>query len=252
MFLSVCRILAYYKKSMNYKIITTLGEEELQDYKNPVIKEADILEIRLDLLDVSFIKNTLTSILKELGKPVLFTYRNPKDSSELTNTKLSYEDISGLLQEFNSEENYLDIELDQEISIFDSITNSRYTVIYSYHNFSNTVSKVEMLYWISKKQNPNCIYKFAVSPRDISQLETFLKDLNTVSKLYRVVGIAMGQIGEYSRVFGDKFGSFATYCCIGKPRAPGQINTLTLKRIRKDYEHKPLPEIKDFLPSINS
>ncbi len=228
---------------MNYRIIITLGEEELKDYKNPSIKEADILEIRLDLLDISFIKGKLLPILKELAKPVLFTYRNPKDSSESMSTKLVYEEISELLQEFNSEENYLDIEIDQEKSIFDSVQDCGYTLIYSYHNFSKSVNKEGMLNWISKKQSPNCIYKFAVSPKDISELEIFLKDLNTISKTYRVIGIAMGEIGVYSRVFGDRFGSFATYSCIGKPRAPGQVNASILRRIREEYKDKPLPEM---------
>lgn len=231
------------KRPMNYKIIVTLGGDELLDYKNPAIQEADILEIRLDLLENSFIKEKLSLILKELRKTVLFTYRNPKDSSESMSTKLVYEDISDLLQEFNSEENYLDIEIDQEKSIFDSIPDSRYTVIYSYHNFSRSIAKEEMLDWISKKQNPICVYKFAVSPKNFSELKIFLDDLKNISNQFRVIGIAMGEIGVYSRLFGDRFGSIATYCCIGKPRAPGQVSIPTLLKIRKDYNDKPLPEI---------
>ena len=229
---------------MNYKIIVTLGEDELLDYKNPAIKEADILEIRLDLLEISFIKEKLSPILKELRKSVLLTYRNPKDSSEASNTSLTYGDISDFLLEFNSENNYLDIELDQEKSIFDSIPNSKYTVIYSYHNFSSSITKEEMLNWISKKQKKNCVYKFAVSPKSISDLDKFLEDLNLISKIYKVIGIAMGEIGVYSRLFGDRFGSLATYCCIGKPRAPGQVNVTTLRKIRADYSNKPLPKIE--------
>ena len=194
---------------MNYKIIVTLGEDELLDYKNPAIKEADILEIRLDLLEISFIKEKLSPILKELRKSVLLTYRNPKDSSEASNTSLTYGDISDFLLEFNSENNYLDIELDQEKSIFDSIPDSRYTVIYSYHNFSSSITKQEMLDWISKKQNAICIYKFAVSPNSISDLEKFLEDLKSISTQFKVIGIAMGEIGVYSRLFGDRFGSIA-------------------------------------------
>jgi len=228
---------------MNYKIIVTLGEEELLDYKNPTMQEADILEIRLDLLNLSFIKENLISILKNLAKPILFTYRNPKDSSELMSTNLVYEDISDLLLEFNSEENYLDIEIDQEKSIFDSISDSRYTVIYSYHNFSSSIAKEEMLDWISRKRNPNCIYKFAVSPKNTSELEKFLNDLDFISKSYKVIGIAMGEIGVYSRLFGDRFGSLATYCCIGKPRAPGQVNVTNLRKIREEYKDKPVPDI---------
>lgn len=228
---------------MSYKIIITLGEEELKDYNNPAIKEADILEIRLDLLDSCFLRDELSPILKRLEKPILFTYRNPKDSSEASNTSIKFKDIEPVLNQFNKKENYLDIELDQEKSIFDSIQDCRYTVIYSYHDFSNSISREEMLSWISKKKSPNCIYKFAVTPKNISEEELFLNDLKEISNDYLIIGIAMGEIGVYSRLFGDRFGSFATYSCVGKPRAPGQVNIITLKKIRENYSDKPLPEI---------
>jgi len=234
---------------MNYKIIVTLGEEELKDYQNPAIAEADILEIRLDLLDSYFLRAELLPILKKISKPILFTYRNPKDSSEASNTSLQFKDIEQVLNEYNSDENYLDIELDQDKSIFDSIVNCRYTIIYSYHDFSKSITREEMLEWISKKQTPDCIYKFAVTPNDISKLDTFLRDLAFISKANKVIGIAMGKIGVYSRVFGDRFGSLATYCCIGKPRAPGQVNVIAIKKIREEYQNKPLPEIENEISS---
>jgi 3-dehydroquinate dehydratase I len=237
---------------MNYKIIVTLGEEELQDYKNPVIKEADILEIRLDLLEISFIKEKLSSILKELAKPILFTYRNPKDSSEASNTSIKFKDIEQVLNQFNDRENYLDIELDQDISIFDSIQKREYIVIYSYHDFSKSISREDMLHWISKKKSPNCIYKFAVTPNNISEEELFLKNLRIISNDFEIIGIAMGEIGVYSRLFGDRFGSFGTYCCIGKPRAPGQVNILALRKIRKEFLNINLPTLEDFNANKNA
>lgn len=228
---------------MNYKIIITLGEEELKDYNNPAIKEADILEIRLDLLDSCFLREELSLILNRLEKPILFTYRNPKDSSEASNTSIKFKDIEQVLNQFNKKENYLDIELDQEISIFDSIQDCRFTIIYSYHDFSKSISREEMLHWITKKKSENCIYKFAVTPKNISEEELFLNDLKIISNDFSIIGIAMGEIGVYSRLFGDRFGSFATYSCVGKPRAPGQVNIVTLKKIREEYKDKPLPEI---------
>lgn len=230
---------------MNYRIIVTLGEDELKDFNNPSIMEADILEIRLDLVSISFMKDTLQNVLRHLAKPILFTYRNPKDSSETSNNKLSVQDIEQLLTEFNLESNFLDMELDQEKSIFDSIQKCKYTTIYSYHDFTCSIRKEEMLKWISKKNSMHCIYKFAVTPSNFKELEIFLEDLSFISKTYTVIGIAMGEIGIYSRIFGDRFGSFATYCCMGKARAPGQINVLTLKKIREDYRKKVLPKIED-------
>jgi 3-dehydroquinate dehydratase-1 len=100
-----------------------------------------------------------------------------------------------------------------------------------------------MLHWITKKKSENCIYKFAVTPKNISEEELFLNDLKIISNDFSIIGIAMGEIGVYSRLFGDRFGSFATYSCVGKPRAPGQVNIVTLKKIREEYKDKPLPEI---------
>lgn len=54
-----------------------------------------------------------------------------------------------------------------------------------------------------QKQTPNCIYKFAVTPKDISKLDIFLKDLAFISKANKVIGIAMGKLGstrEYSEI----------------------------------------------------
>lgn len=232
---------------MKYKVIVTLGKEELEDFKNPALQEADILEIRLDLLDLDFIKNNLSKILNELNKSLLFTYRNPKDSSEKSNTQIHYADISELLSEFNSDKNYLDIELDQEKSIFDPILDSaKFRIIYSYHDFKKSLSKEEMLDWISKKNRDNCIYKFAVMPQSIEDLEKFLKDLKEVSLHYPLIGIAMGKIGAFSRIFGDFFGSLATYCCVGTPRAPGQVDVFEFQKIRAAYKDKPLPNISNW------
>jgi 3-dehydroquinate dehydratase-1 len=200
-------------------------------------------EIRLDLLDSCFLREELSLILNRLEKPILFTYRNPKDSSEASNTSIKFKDIEQVLNQFNKKENYLDIELDQEISIFDSIQDCRFTIIYSYHDFSKSISREEMLHWITKKKSENCIYKFAVTPKNISEEELFLNDLKIISNDFSIIGIAMGEIGVYSRLFGDRFGSFATYSCVGKPRAPGQVNIVTLKKIREEYKDKPLPEI---------
>ena len=194
-------------------------------------------------MDSCFLREELSLILNRLEKPILFTYRNPKDSSEASNTSIKFKDIEQVLNQFNKKENYLDIELDQEISIFDSIQDCRFTIIYSYHDFSKSISREEMLHWITKKKSENCIYKFAVTPKNISEEELFLNDLKIISNDFSIIGIAMGEIGVYSRLFGDRFGSFATYSCVGKPRAPGQVNIVTLKKIREEYKDKPLPEI---------
>lgn len=231
---------------MNYKVIVTLGMEELKDYKNPSLQDADILEIRLDLLSHSFIKEELSPILKSLNKSILFTYRNPKDSSENINTKIEFKDIEKVLNEFNSESNYIDIELDQDQSIFDNISNSVFTVIYSYHNFLGILDSSQIRNWLTKKRIQGCIYKFAVMPKSYIDLKIFLEGIKANAEQNLIIGIAMGDIGIYSRLFGDRYGSIATYCCIGKPRAPGQIEIRNFYEKRDFYKDKPVPSPDTF------
>ena len=58
-----------------------------------------------------------------------------------------------------------------------------------------------------QKKSENCIYKFAVTPKNISEERIILNDLKEISNDYLIIGIAMGEISVYSRLFGDRFGS---------------------------------------------
>lgn len=218
------------------KIVLTVSEKDLSNIKNKDIQLVDYIEIRLDLFSENFIKNKLEKKLHKFKKPVIFTIRKKKDSSLKQKEKISDKEIYNLLSKFNSKENFIDIELDSK-SIFENFPNSQFSVIYSFHDFLNTISykKMKSLIKSKKRLTEKCIFKFAVSPRNSTELSNFLKDVKILSKKYTLAAIAMGDIGILSRVFGDLYGSTLTYCCLKIPKAPGQISVDSLNFFRKDF-----------------
>lgn len=221
----------------NYKVIASLGELDMVHIQKKDIKDIDIIEVRFDLCSRNYIQKELKKKLKSLGLPVLFTYRRAKDTNMKSFVKLYPEDVHEFIKYFNSSENYLDIELDRNDTIFEGYANTKYQIIYSYHSFKKSIPLKEMKEYISNAtpvKSGNVIFKFAITPEDIAEAAEFLNDIKTLSKQYKMIGICMGESGILSRVFGDYYGSSFTYMTIGEPKAPGQIPIDIFKKLRPD------------------
>jgi 3-dehydroquinate dehydratase type I len=149
-----------------YKIIATAGEDDLEKLETLDSSAIDVLEVRLDLFSKKYIKESLYESLKKWNKSLLFTYRLKEDSNQKKHTKIKYDYISYLLDFYNSENNYIDIDIIKEDSIFNRITDSKYTHIYSYHDFNGFPKIEKMKSFINsikdKNNNPMNIYKFAI------------------------------------------------------------------------------------------
>lgn len=220
-----------------YKIIASVGEDDIRNLQKKDIKDIDVLEIRLDLFSRNYIQKEIKKKIKSLAIPALFTYRRAEDSSMKSYVKLFPEDVEGILQDFNDNSNYLDIELNREDSIFTDYHLLNFRIIYSYHSFKKIISAKEMKDFIEnskqvKKKNP--VYKFAITPEDIEETADFMNDIKLLAKSNTMIGICMGESGILSRVFGDYFKSSYTYMTIGEAKAPGQISIDTFKKLRAD------------------
>jgi 3-dehydroquinate dehydratase I len=218
---------------MKYQTIVTLGEAEIANVQNTEIDPVDILEIRLDLISKPFLQNKLISILNRLNKQILFTYRLPEDSSVKNQTQHSRIDLDEVLNTFNFPTNYLDIDLKASNQVFQDYKNLKYKPIYSLHNFDGIYSKEEILDHIKTISDDNGIFKFAVLPSSFEDGIHFLQTIKDLSKQYSLVGIWMGESGQFSRIFGDLFGSQFTYASLNEPKAPGQMNVKYIEKLRK-------------------
>ena len=124
----------------------------------------------------------------------------------------------------------------------------KFTKILFYHNFNNMISEKELVDFIELSQEKtkivNVIYKFAVMVENLDSAKNFMQLISKYSNEYSLIGIIMGEIGLYSRVFGDLFGSKMTYCTLTEPKAPGQIQPKTLVNLRnkklEEFSKNPL------------
>lgn len=218
------------------QVIATAGEEDLIKLHTIDTEDVDILEIRLDLCSKKFLKNDFIDKLRIWKKPLLFTNRLKEDSSEKKHTLIKYEYISFILDLYNSTDNFLDIELSKKDSIFSKISNNKFKIIYSYHDFNGYPSYNKMVDLIKSVDNDSiekAIFKFAVLPGSLEEDLKFLEYAKKISEQYEIAIIIMGERGIYTRAFGDLFGSSYTYACLTEPRAPGQIKSRDIKLFRK-------------------
>ena len=216
------------------KIIATVSESDILNLDSYDTSSVDVLEIRLDLCSEKFLAEKFSGALAGWKGALLFTYRNPEDSSIKDQHIQRRDFIEKFLEPFNSEKNFLDIDMKRDHGMFEKYEISNYKIIYSVHNFDGTISYTEMNVFSEpkRKTNPDSIFKFAAFPKSAAESVQFLSAVKAFSVKAAVIGIAMGAEGLYSRIFGDRFGSSMTYCCLDEPKAPGQIKAADLKRIR--------------------
>jgi 3-dehydroquinate dehydratase-1 len=233
----------------NYKIVASMGEDDIRDVQKKDVRDIDIIEIRLDLFTRNYIQKSLIDKIDSLGTPVIFTYRRAEDSNQRSYTKLFSEDVEFLLKQFNNGNHYLDIEMNRSDSIFNNYEKLNFNIIYSYHSFKKSITLKEMKDYIAgvkKVKNKNPIFKFAITTEDLAETAEFLNNIKIISKANKIVGICMGELGMISRIYGDHYHCYFTYVSLGEPRAPGQISIENLKLFRTDlFKNKtPIEDIK--------
>ncbi|TGK07133.1 type I 3-dehydroquinate dehydratase [Leptospira semungkisensis] len=226
-------------------IVLTLNEEEFFGLeKKPA---ADFLEIRLD--QFSSRQGNAEKILNQIEKlnaACVLTYRQPEDSSLKSVGLWDQDSVQPLINGLESEKHYIDLELDKDNSVFTNLDESRFGIIRSVHNFSAAPNREELLFYLGpvmeevlathKSQLPfQRIFKVAALAKSETEAKDFLDSCSYISsqcaKLNMPIGfcgILMGEAGKEYRIFPEKIGSQFTYCCLGEPKAPGQVDLKTL------------------------
>lgn len=216
-----------------FKIIATFSKQDLENLHLLKLKGVDIAEIRLDLLDKKFIEQKLSSYLQNLHKPLLFTYRLPEDSALKVHSSLKIQNVISVLKKFNYSKNYIDFDLKQRDFFGEFLNELKHRRIYSLHNFDGTYTYQEMLSQIQSVNDKNGVYKFATFPKTFSEGLNFLESIKKLSKKFCIIGVWMGEMGSFSRIFGDMFGSSFTYATLSEPKAPGQVSVDLILKFRK-------------------
>jgi 3-dehydroquinate dehydratase/shikimate dehydrogenase len=201
----------------------------VEEWKQAAAAGAGMVELRVDCLRR---EPDLKRLLSERPTPVAFTVRRGADGGlwrgdEEKRQRLIREAIVlGV--------DYVDLEID----IASKIARPKFGQtkrIVSYHNFKTTPEDLEDLAKQMRDLDADII-KIAVTPRSISDASRLLDFTAHSNQTGPTIGIAMGDLGQFTRILGRKFGSPFTYAGFNPDRtfAPG---LLSLGELDRDYAY---------------
>ncbi|HEX3014229.1 MAG TPA: type I 3-dehydroquinate dehydratase [Methanobacterium sp.] len=185
---------------------------------------ADILELRIDALEDPD-PDEVQQLIKDIDYPTIATNRIQSEGGFFNGSE---EERTSILIKAAKYADIIDIELQTDEKMRDEVIKASKSTIISYHDFQKTPSFEELLDIVKKEKEIGNIAKFAVMPNDYKDTLTVL---NVLSEVQNTIGIAMGDLGKYTRIVAPIFGSPITFASIDRESAPGQLDINTTKDI---------------------
>ncbi|MBN1627154.1 MAG: type I 3-dehydroquinate dehydratase [Deltaproteobacteria bacterium] len=211
-------------------IIASSTEEAVKRMKEAA-KVADVLEVRLDLMD-SF---DIPALVRAAGKPVIITWRSEKEGGKRSH---SPEKVAGyLISAIEAGADFVDVELSLPQEIRKMITNvsGKSQIIVSSHITAGTPSLEELESVLRKSiAVGGDIIKIVPTAREwydnirVLELVKLAKKENV-----RIISFCMGKLGRLSRIFSLPMGAYMTFASMepGQESADGQITINKMKEI---------------------
>ena len=196
----------------------------LQSAEKAIDLGADILELRIDVLEDPD-PDEIQQLIKNIDYPTIATNRIKSEGGFFSGSE---EERTSILVKAAKYADIIDIELQTDIELREEVIKASKSTIISYHDFQKTPSFEELLKVVKKEKEIGNIAKFAVMPNDHKDTLTVL---NVLSEVPNTIGIAMGDLGKYTRIVAPIFGSPITFASLGKESAPGQLDINTTKDI---------------------
>ena len=194
----------------------------IQAAKNSFDAGADLVEFRIDAMDYPNPDDVL-NIIKDIDQPLIATNRKIDEGGFF---KGSESERTEILLTAAKHADIIDIELEIDLDHMNKVIKASKSTIISYHDFKKTPPLDFLLDVVNREKRLGDIAKFAVMPKNISDT---LVVLNVLSRVEKTVGIAMGDIGRYTRVVAPLFGSPITFASLDNISAPGQLDIQTTK-----------------------
>ncbi|MGM8211254.1 type I 3-dehydroquinate dehydratase [Virgibacillus sp. W0430] len=205
-----------------------------------VTQEPDIIEWRADFLsslsETDEVIEIIDGIKSKTKIPLLFTIRaeheggekislTEKEKVQLIRAVCERTSVDMIDYETSNETNYV-----KTLKSIAEASNKK--LILSYHNFSETPNKAEIIERAKQAESLGAdIAKFAVMPNskeDVFQLLDATREIDALLNI-PVVTMSMGDIGGFSRIVGWAYGSIITFGVGVELSAPGQIPVKQLR-----------------------
>lgn len=224
-------------------IIGITKNDILEEIKNAMILDVDLIEWRVDWYENCFDSKKVIEILKAMRKyieqiPIIFTFRTAKEGGAKEITIENYETLlSDVIK--SQQADVIDIELftgeDTVLSLIEKAKQCSVKTILSSHDFEKTPEKEEIIARLCYMQKlGGDITKIALMPRSKKDVLTLLCATEEMQSRYAdrpYVTMSMGGIGSISRMVGEVFGVSITFGIGEYSSAPGQIEAQKLKQV---------------------
>ena len=206
----------------------------IETYRNYI----DIVELRVDYLLPD--ERLLIRKFPELaGIPCILTIRRKNDGgffdgAEVSRTTLFARALAYAEKDSRKNFAYIDMESDYHVSsLQDAALAFGTKIIRSYHNMTGMVSNIADM--MQKMRTTGFeIPKIACMPQSLSDVTQMFKQAKTITDFEHVI-IAMGPLGQATRILANKMNSCITYTSPKKENSflseIGQIDPITLNEI---------------------
>ena len=209
------------------------ADEMLEQIKRAE-KLADVIEIRLDCIESKQIHKALTFLASK--KPLLLTYR-PKEQGGKLEADLFNREIFWTAFVINGTNDVRKLWFDYEHDLTNLQKVSNPVTIRSFHDFAGVPENLNEIY--ANLFADSEIAKIAVQANDITDtipIWNLLEKAKSENK--KIIPIAMGEAGKWTRILGLAHGAFMTYASLesGSETAPGQVSATDLIEVYRAKE----------------
>ncbi len=202
------------------RIVAALGKDAARDIL--VCGDADMIEVRLDLIDMPL--ETLKIVRSATEKPIIVTNRMKSEGGQFGGSE---QKRIRILSEAAAYADWIDVELKAPMRN-DILKMIDKPAIISYHDFIGMPSREELNAIMREmKQTGAKIAKIAVTPSSLKDnllILDFLLDAEMPLCM-----IAMGKVGRHLRAVAPIYGSVLTYGYVSQAVAPGQMSIAELR-----------------------
>ena len=204
------------------KSLSEIAELDVTQYA-----AADLIEWRADFMPKADLKQAARDIKAQFSnQEVIFTYR----TEDKVESIISEADYAALVRQFSSDFTYIDL----EILKFPSLVLPENAVV-SYHDFTQIPQDLPDILAKMAASGAKTV-KFAGMPQkqsDVLRLMTETLRFSEAHSDLTLVTMAMGELGEITRVAGDYFGSSWTFASVAAASAPGQLSLAEMVTLRE-------------------
>ena len=184
---------------------------------------ADVIEVRFDCLRGDQIENFKSQISNlKCAKPLLATFRSPEEGG---NREMSLDERRAFWGE--QQDSFWAADLEEDV--ISGVGNYSAKIV-SFHDFDGVPDNIDQIFDRLSRTGAEII-KIAVTANDITDAIPVWKLLDRAKAVdKKMISIAMGKAGKWTRILGLAHGAYLTYASLGagKETADGQLNARDL------------------------